>query len=146
MPARGFTILEVLAAISIMALIAILGIPAFRARQQSVDLYTSAQNLQSNLRQAQQKTVGEQTTYLVKLITNAPQGWELIRRSGGDTTIENHTLTAGITWQNTGGFTSNEIIFTTNGAVVESGTITLQNAASKTAAVEVKPSGYVRVN
>lgn len=143
---QGFTIIEVLAAIGIIVLIAILGIPAFRARQQSAQLSYDARTIVGGLRLAQQKTVTEQVTHLVLLTTDDPQNWKLVRRSGGDTVLDTQPLTSGITFQNTGGFANNEIVFTSTGAVVESGTVILQNAAGQTADIEIKPSGYVRTN
>lgn len=142
----GISILEILAVIGIIVLIALLGIPSFRARQQSAQLSFDARTLISGLRLAQQKTVTEQTTHLIKLVTDAPQAWKLIRRNGGDTVLDTQPLSTGNTFQNTGGFTNNEIVFTSTGAVVESGTITLQNTANQTTGVEIKPSGYVRTN
>lgn len=146
MPQRGISLIEVLAVIGIMVVMALLSIPAIRNSQKSTNLRGEARNLLASLRLAQQRTLAEQTTYLVKLTTTSPQGWSTIRRSGTDTSIEQHTLTGDVSWQSTGGFTNNEIIFTTTGAVTQSGTITLQNTVNQTSTVDVKPSGYVRVN
>lgn len=146
-PSRaGFTILESLTAIGIIVLIALLGVPLFRSRQQTAVLSTDARTLLGGLRLAQQKTVAEQTTYLIKLVTTAPQGWQLIRRSSGDTIIDAQPLTTGITYQDTGGFTNDEIVFTSTSAVVQAGTIILHNDADKTVQINVEPSGYVRTN
>ncbi len=142
---RAFSLIESLVVIGIMVLLLTLGIPAFRGRQQAVNLQSDARTLLSDLRLAQQRTVGEQITYLVKLLTTNPQKYQVVKRSGGDTIIKQHDLSSGVSWQNTGGFTNDEIVFTTTGAVVQSGTIILQNTASQTISVEVKPSGYVRV-
>lgn len=146
MTQRGFSLLEVLAAIGIVIVISLFSLPAIRGSQKSSNLRTEARNLLTSLRLAQQRTLAEQTTYLVQLTTTSPQGWRTIRRSATDTTIEQHTLTSDVSWQSTGGFTDNEIIFNTTGAVNQAGTITLLNSANQTMTVNVKPSGYVRVN
>ena len=71
----------------------------------------------------------------------------MVRREASDTVIKGRDLSLDVAWQNTGGFTNNEVVFTTSGAVVESGIIVLYNEVSnKTVSVEVKPSGYVQIN
>ncbi|MFH1866618.1 MAG: hypothetical protein ABIJ81_00850 [Patescibacteria group bacterium] len=143
---RGFTLMEVMVVIGILILLVIIGIPALRIGQQSTEVRADARTLLNDLRLTQQLTVGEQTTHLIKIFTATPHKYHLVKREGSDTVIKERLLTSGITWQNSGGFTNNEIIFTTTGAVVEAGTVILQNTAAKTVSVEIKPSGYVRVN
>ena len=140
------TLMEVMVAIGILVLVLLIGIPAFRSGQEGTKLKVDARALLGDLRLAQQLTVGEQTTYLVKIFSN-PNKYQLLRRTATDTIIKERPLTGGIIWQATGGFTNNEIVFTTAGAVVEAGTVVLQNTTNnENINVEIKPSGYVRVN
>lgn len=133
-------------AIGILTLIVLVGIPVFRAGQQSTKLNGDARALLGDLRLAQQNTVAEQKTYLVKIFSN-PDRYEVVRRDIGDVVIKARDLSADIRWQNTGGFTNDEIVFTTAGAVVEAGTIVVYNVNSNnTISVGVKPSGYVQID
>jgi type II secretion system protein H len=141
----GFSLIEALVVIGIMVLMALMAIPSLRGRQQSTELKGNARNLLNDLRLAQQLTIGEQVTYLVKIYATAPQQYQLIKRDDGDTVIKTHTLSTGITWQSTGGFTDNEIIFTTTGAVAQAGIVILQNVGGQTISLDIKPSGYVHL-
>jgi len=138
--------MEILVAIGILVILVLVAIPAYRVGQQSTKLNGDARALLGDLRLAQQNTVAEQKTYLVKIYSN-PDRYEVVRREASDTVIKGRDLSLDVAWQNTGGFTNNEVVFTTSGAVVESGIIVLYNEVSnKTVSVEVKPSGYVQIN
>jgi Tfp pilus assembly protein FimT len=142
----GFSIIEILTIIGIIVLLAAIALPYFASSNQHTKLKGDAQALVSDFRLAQQRTIGEQTTYLIKLYSS-PQKYLLIKRSGGtDTVIKERSLSAGIVWQNLGGFTDNEVVFTTTGAVVQAGTITLSSPDGQQSTVEIKPSGYVRTD
>ena len=142
----GMTLMEILVAIGILVILVLVAIPAYRVGQQSTKLNGDARALLGDLRLAQQNTVAEQKTYLVKIYSN-PDRYEVVRREASDTVIKGRDLSLDVSWQNTGGFTNNEVVFTTSGAVVESGIIVLYNEVSnKTVSVEVKPSGYVQIN
>ncbi|KKU38822.1 MAG: hypothetical protein UX54_C0030G0018 [Parcubacteria group bacterium GW2011_GWA2_46_39] len=142
----GMTLMEILVAIGILVILVLVAIPAYRVGQQSTKLNGDARALLGDLRLAQQNTVAEQKTYLVKIYSN-PDRYEVVRREASDTVIKGRDLSLDVAWQNTGGFTNNEVVFTTSGAVVESGIIVLYNEVSnKTVSVEVKPSGYVQIN
>lgn len=144
MPRSGFTIFEVLVAAGIFILVMLASLPAIRTAQINSNLKREALSLLNDLRLAQQLTLGQQTTHLIKIFNTSPNKYQLIIRSGTDTVIKEHTLNNNVSWQNLGGFTNNEIIFTISGSVVEAGTIILQNTNNLTSNVEIKPSGYVK--
>ncbi|HAO81533.1 MAG: hypothetical protein UV57_C0002G0012 [Parcubacteria group bacterium GW2011_GWD2_43_10] len=146
MQRAGFTIFEVTVVVGIVVLVIISSLPAIRTAQINSTLKREGRSLLSDLRLAQQLTLGEQTTHLVKLFNTTPQKYQLIARLASDTIIKEHELNNKITWQDMGGFTNNEIIFTISGSAVEAGTIVLQNTNGLTTSLEVKPSGYVKVN
>ncbi len=137
--------METLIVVGIIVFLALISVPLFREQQQTTKLKTDARTLLTDLRLAQQRTVAEQATYLVKLFSS-PDSYQVIKRSGGDTIIKTRNLTTGITWQDLGSFTNQEVVFTSNGAVVEAGSIILKNTNNQTATVEIKPSGYVKTN
>ncbi|MBI5733979.1 MAG: GspH/FimT family pseudopilin [Candidatus Kerfeldbacteria bacterium] len=140
----GFSLLELMVVMAVLVLLSILVIPSFSGRQQSANLRDEARALLNDLRLAQQLTVAEQKTHLVKLYSN-PLKYQILKRDGGDTLISEHNLVSGISWQNLGGFPNNEVTYNTTGAVTQAGNIILTNTNSQTATVEVKPSGYVKL-
>lgn len=144
---RGFTIFEVIVAIGIIVIVMMASVPAIQTAQQNSTLKREARSLLNDLRLAQQQTIGEQTTHLIKIFNTTPNKYQLIERSTSDTVIKEHVLNSKISWQNTGGFTNDEIIFTTIGSTKDSeiGTIVLQNISGQTASLEIKASGYVKI-
>ena len=142
----GFTILEIVVVIGIIVLVTISSLPAIRTAQQNSSLKREARTLLNDLRLAQQLTIGQQVTHLIKIFGTNPNKYQLISRSDSDTIIKEHVLNNKVSWQNTGDFTNNEIIFTISGSAVETGTIILQNTAGLTSSLEIKPSGYVKIN
>lgn len=147
MPPKGLSLVETLVVIAIVVLFTVVALPYFHSAQQHSAVRGDAQSLLSDLREAQQSTIGEQVSYLIKLFTTTPQQYELIRRQNSiDTIIKQRPLSQGVTWQNTGGFTNNEILFTTSGAAVQSGAITLTDNSNYTVTVTVEPAGYVKLH
>jgi prepilin-type N-terminal cleavage/methylation domain-containing protein len=147
MKKRGLTLIEIMVVIGIIVSVALVSVPYFRDYQSHTKLKTDARALIGDLRLAQQYTVSEQNTHLIKLIVTNPQKYQLIKRIGqNDTLIKEKNLSQGISWQNTGEFSNYEIIFTSTGAVVQAGNVVLGDDLNQTSTVEVKPSGYVRLN
>ena len=140
---RGLSLVETIVIIGIIALLFVVGLPYFRSAQQNGAARGDAQTLLGDLRQANQLTLGEQVTYLIKLIDTSPPQYQLIKRlNSTDTVIKQHTLSSGVSWQHTS-FTNNEIRFTTSSAAVEPGTITLNNTTNYTVTLTIPLSGYV---
>ncbi len=143
----GLSLLEILTTVAIVILLSLLAIPYFNSSNQHTRLKGDAEALTSDLRLAQQRTIGEQVTYLVKLFDTTPPKYQLLKRQNGtDTLIKERALSTGIRWQSLGTFTNHEVVFTPTGAVSESSAIVLASSDNAQASVEVKPSGYVRTN
>lgn len=143
---KGFTILEVVVTIGIVVLVILVSLPAINTSQQNSSLRRETRTLLSDLRLAQQLTVGEQITHLIKLIESSPDKYQLIARSSTDTVIKEHTFNSKVSWQNKGNFTNDEIVFTLSGSAVEASTVIIQNTAGLSNSLEIKPSGYVKIN
>lgn len=146
MKSYGFTVFEVMVVVGIFLIVILASWPSISTSQQGSLLRRETRTLLNDLRLAQQLTVGQQTTNLIKLIDSSPDKYQLISRTETDTIIKEHLLNSKVSWQNMGGFTNNEIVFTLSGAAIQAGTIILQNTNGLTNDLEIKPSGYVKIN
>jgi len=143
-PHPGFTFIELSVVIGLFVLLSLIALPYLHSSNQHAKLTGDAQALVSDLDLARQRTIGEQVTYLIKLFNTNPPKYQLLQRNGTDTLIKERVLSTGISWQSLGGFTNNEIIFNTIGAVNQYGSVTLVSQDNQVATVDIKPSGYVR--
>ncbi len=143
-PPPGFTMVELSVIIGIFILLSLIALPYLRSSNQHTKLTGDAEALTSDLRLAQQRTIGEQVTYLIKLFDSPPRYQLLQRQNSTDTLVKERALSSNISWQSLGTFTNNEIIFNTTGAVNQAGIITLVSLDNQVATVDIKPSGYVR--
>ena len=134
---------QLLVSIGIIALLSTLSIPFLRQYQTSFKLNSTAKELASDLRQAQQLTVSEQNVHYLQMdIINA--SYNIIKQDGV-VIIKTVALDPTINFQTITGFDNNRVVFNSYGAVSQSGNIVLINPNNDTTTVEVKPSGYVRV-
>lgn len=139
---KGFTLIEFLTVLAIIAIISAITIPMFRALRPGFQLSSAVRDLVTNIRCAQQLTVTEQVNYCVKLFLSEKK-YQIIQCGESDPLSEVF-LPEEIATFDAAGFTNNEVEFNPYGAVKESGTISLENTKNKTKTIEVKPSGFVR--
>lgn len=140
---KGFTLIEVLIAIGIVGIIALISLPFLVFYRPSMQLSGFARELASDLRYAQQLAVTEQIEYGARISSSE---YSVIKfQEGQETTIKNNNLPQGIEIYEISGFTNNEIKFNPYGAVKESGAIILKNIKDETKTIEIKISGFVRI-
>ncbi len=141
---QGFTLVEILIAIAIIAILASISVAGYQQMVPRISLNSVTRDLTSDLRYAQQKAVTEQIIYDVKfnLATNSYQ----IIKEIPTTTIKTVYLNNRTTVNSITGLTNNTVRFNAAGAAVETGKIILINSNNSTSSVEIKPSGYVKIN
>ncbi len=139
----GFTFIELLIAISVIGILAIVAIPGFRAFQPTLQLSGISRELISDLRYAQQITVTEQVEYCVVFFP-IERKYQIIQ-CGGTQPIKEKILPGEIQTITISGFTNNEVRYNPYGAVREAGTITLENTKNITKTILVRPSGFVKI-
>lgn len=139
---KSFTLLELLVIISIIGVLTLSAIPAFRAFQPSLQLSGTTQELVGDLRYIQQLTVTEQKEHCIQFFL-ADKKYQ-VKRCEGEL-IKEKVLPQEIESLSVSGFTNNEVRYNPYGAVKESGTIDLKNIKNATRTISVRPSGFVEV-
>lgn len=140
---KGFTLTEVLIAIGIAGIIALISLPFLAFYRPSMQLSGFARELASDLRYAQQLAVTEQIEHGVR-VSNFE--YSVIKfQEEQETTIKINNLPQGIEIYEISGFTNNEIKFNPYGASKESGVIVLKNIKNENKTIEIKISGFIRI-
>ncbi len=140
----GFSLIELLIAIGILAIIAIICVPFFDGAIKNYNLSSATRDLTSDLRYAQQLAVTTQVNYSVSFNVNSNS--YQIKNTATSTAIKTVTIKNNIRLQNISGLTSSTVTFNATGAALSIGSITLINPLNHTAIIEIKPSGYVKID
>jgi len=145
----GFTLIESLAVIAIIGVLVSISVLAFKLYQPTFQLSGETRDLVANLRYTQQLAVTEQINHAVcffSLDGGYENKYEIIKYGEcGVSTPQKEKNLEGIKIKQVN-FSSPAIIFNPYGAVIESGTVVLENTKNKTKTIEVKPSGFVKIS
>ena len=141
---RGFSLVQLLTVIAIIAIMATISIPALRQYGPNIKLKAAARQIVSDLRYAQQLTVSQQKIYYLE-IDVAGRRYTLALESDSTNPLKTTILPDGINFQTVSGFTGNRVVFNSYGAVSEAGQIILTNDQGNAYTINVKPSGYVQL-
>jgi len=139
----GFTIMEILIVLAIIAIVASISLPVYQQIAPKLNLNAAVRDITSDLRYAQQLSVAEQVIYKVAFDT-ANNRYSIINSDTG-ATLKTINLN-GITISSISGLTGNEARFTATGAAIETGNIILLNNRNASSTIEIKPSGYVQIS
>lgn len=140
---RGFTLIEISVVSSIIALLALVTIPALLNYQKTSKLRNEARLLATNLRYAQQLAITEQNIYQLKLLPDS-SSYQIINETSG-AVIKTVQLLSEVRISEIDNLTSDIVKFNPTGAAAEVGYIYLANTKNQTSTIEIKPSGYVQV-
>lgn len=142
---NGFSLVELLISIGVLGLIAAMSVPYVRTSISSLNLTNASKEIVTDLREAQQRTVTEQSNFYVQFI-EAENKYRLIKESTGEI-IKEKTLASEIDLYAVNDLTDGKAKFNFFGAAIETGTIILTNTSTNaTSTIEIKPSGYVQYN
>ncbi|HPN89620.1 MAG TPA: GspH/FimT family protein [Candidatus Paceibacterota bacterium] len=139
----GFTLMEVIIIMSIIGIIALISLPVYQKIQPNLSLDSETREIASNLRYAQQLAVTEQKNYGV--VFNQALNSYTIKNTETEEIIKNFNIQSQISIDNISGFTNDTVIFNVTGAATENGTITIINSQNEQNIIEIKPSGYVKI-
>lgn len=146
---RGYTLIELLITVGILALLASFVIPVFELILSQLQLSTATNDVAELMRHTNQKTVTEQVIYGVTLTSGAstiPQF--LYNTSTGSKTVQStYSLPSNIRLDTVDFSGNTDIRFSTSGAPNASGTLVLLDTSrGRHRVITVRPSGAVFVN
>lgn len=140
----GFSLVELLVAIGIAAILGAVSWPIVKSFQPSFKLTAAARDLVVNLRSAQQTAVAEQVEYGLRF-SFENNNYQVLKFTTTTQEILNKTLPSDVFLYQISGFTAQEVVFNVLGAVRESGTIVIRNNQGSIKTIEVRPSGFVKI-
>ena len=139
----GISLMELLIVIAIIGIISLIGLPVYKNISPNITLNASVRDMASDLRYAQQLTVTEQKMYSVRF--NALDNSYYIFQVNSGAVVKSRNINSQVRISAITGLSSSTATFTVTGASVESGEISLVNTNNKTNIIEIKPSGYVKI-
>ncbi|MBI4812037.1 hypothetical protein HY798_01100 [Candidatus Falkowbacteria bacterium] len=141
---NGSILMDVLVGFAIIALLATISIPYLKKYQPNLKLNSTARNLTSDLRYAQQLTVSEQVVHKVVFDLNN-DNYQILRIGTSTTTVKTVAFEEEVNFQQITGLSNDQVVFNSYGGVSESGQVVLINTNNNTATINIKPSGYIEL-
>jgi len=140
----GFTLIEILTVIFILGILCLIGVPAFKTYQPSLQLSGTVRELVTDLRYAEGLAVTEQIDHGVRFFFEEGQ-YQIIRYGASEEIIKSKNLPQGVSFQEITGFTNNQAVFNPYGAAREAGIITFINTKNSTTTIDIRPSGFIKI-
>lgn len=140
----GTLLINLAVGLGVIALLMTISIPYLRRYQPNMKLDAESRSLAANLRYAQQLTVTEQAVYTVDFNLGG-DSYQIIKTGVASTTIKTVEFDPEVSFQQITGLTDNRVVFNYYGGVSQSGQVVLINTNFKTAAINIKPSGYIKL-
>lgn len=140
---NGFSLLEILTVIAIIAITAVFMAPSWKQYGQNRELENSANLLISHLKEAQQKTVTTQVKHLIRMAVLS-NGYSLIKQSQPEEILSGHFLADEVLVSQITGLQNNEAVFNAAGGADLPGDIYLTHQQTQNQIkISLHPSGYV---
>lgn len=143
-PALGFSLTETLIAVAIIGIIASITIPFFRDASLTLNLNAAGRDLASDLRLAQQLAVTTQVNHQV--VFNLSGNYYTITNLNSGAVVKMRNIKSPVSISAITNLPTSTVIFNSTGAANNSGTVTLINTSNRQLIIEIKPSGYVKIN
>ncbi|MDP3900163.1 MAG: hypothetical protein Q8Q23_03730 [bacterium] len=140
---KGALLMQLLVSIGIIVMLSLISIPFIRQYQPKLILNGTAKELISDLRYTQQLTVSEQEVYYLEM-DQINSRYAIYKQSDPADPIKNVELDPTVSYQSITDLTDDKVIYNSFGAVSEAGQIVLINSNGQTAAIDVRPSGYIQ--
>jgi len=142
---RGFTIIEIIAVLSIIGIVTIAFIPSINHYLPSVQLNGATRSLVSDLREIQERAITEQDRFSIKFSAlNSPASYQLIHlQDSSEEVIREENLPASINLE-LNGIIDNQIVFSPDGGPSSAGDITI-TISNKSKVIIVSPAGFIKI-
>lgn len=140
----GFTLIEIMVAIGIMAILGSVSWVAFKNYQPSLSLSAASRDLVSNLRFAQQISVTEQIDHGIFISTSSNE-YQLEKFATTTEILFLKHLPSGISFCEITGLSGGYATFNPYGSITFPGVICLVNLKGQVKNIEIKPSGFVKI-
>lgn len=140
----GFTLVEFLVVMAIIGIMAAVSWAALKNLQPSWRLDGAVRDLTTDLRYAQQGAITEQVNYGIHFSSSTDE-YQIIRYGTTTENVLEKSLPEGVDFYQITGFSNDEAVFNPYGAVKEAGSISLINTEQKIKTIEVRPSGFVKI-
>ncbi|HTY02511.1 MAG TPA: GspH/FimT family pseudopilin [Rhodocyclaceae bacterium] len=148
-PSRGFTLVELMVTIAILAVLMALGAPQFKAWLQNTQVRTATESIQNGLQLARAEAVRRNCN--VEFVVNADTSWSVTAKPpSGDVPVQSRTANEGSSSSVTAALTgSTKATFDGLGRVVNAGPLTAvtvtSSVTSQSMTVEVGTGGQIRL-
>ena len=141
----GFTLIEILIALTIMGIVLMIVVPVFNSVLSTLMLNSAANQLAADIRLQQQRAISGDTDAVTYYILFDPEQ-EIYYLSAGVNTLKTVTLPAGVDLLGTN-FSNNRLAFNLKGIPLPGGHVTLQQSRSRNRYVIISSViGRVRVD
>lgn len=137
--------IELMIIMGIIAILALVSMPFLRAFSPSIQLSGTTRDLVADLRYAEQLSVTEQIEHGIRFSSSTDEYW-LMKYSDPEMALQSKTLPEKISFLSIRGFTDDEVKFNPYGAARESGIIVLMGSDNATTAIDVRPSGFIKIS
>jgi len=145
---KSFTLIELLTVMAVIGILVLIGMPALRNFQPTLQLNGIVRGLMSNLRLTQQLAISEQLEYCLVLPDSFPSNREYqIIQCDQMEPFKQELIPEEITGLSiVPSLSNNEVRYNPYGSVKESAQIILENINNQTKTIDVRPSGFIRIS
>ncbi len=141
---QGFTLVEVLVAIGIIIIVGSVSWAGFVKYQPFLALSTASRDIATQLRLSQQLSITEQINHGIFFNTSTNE-YQLKKFSTTTIILLTKNLPIGVNFCEIIGLSGAQAVFNPYGSVAYSGSVCLSNSNGKTKVVEIKPSGFIKI-
>ena len=143
---NGFTLIEIFVVISIISIITGIFFGGLRTLQPAMRLDGVIRDLATDLHYIQQQAVSEQFNYGISFLIDTNE-YQVLKYITPTTTqeISKKSLAQGVSFYEIKDFTDNSVIFNPYGSVTEAGSVSLVNIKQEIKIINVRPSGFIRI-
>jgi len=140
---KALTLVEILITVSIIIILSLIGVLGYTNFRPYFYLVGTSREIVADLRLSQQLSVGGQEECGICFLINE-NSYQVLKYNN-HIIIKEKELPGEIFFDRVEGLSENCVFFNSFGAVLESGSIVLTNIKSEKKTIEVKPSGFLKI-